>query len=159
MFTYTCDLGHYVDGLWEFGSTIWGECMSDGAFVQMPASEGYNCKPVSIQAMNMENAELKEIGGQDVVGGAGIMGKPALFNQGVEYRCNPGYTTTGSGSGPTKITARVTSIATFSPALPTGCIKIAYNIRGRVKDARTGSYITGVRVTVVANGLNANTMW
>jgi len=70
------------------------------------------------------------------------------YNNGLEYHCRSGYSVSGSPSGSTKITARVTSTGTFSPALPRACKKIKYVVGGVVRDARNGDPLPGVKIFI-----------
>lgn len=84
---------------------------------------------------------------------------PVYYPHGVEYRCRPGYSTNGASSGPTKITARVNSLGGFTPALPSECKLIAFTIRGRVKNARNGMMLSGVKVSVKDTDNSATSSW
>ena len=69
------------------------------------------------------------------------------YPNGLEYRCNSGFSTNGAASGPTKIGVRVNSVGGFTPALPAECKKIVFNVNGGVKNSRSGSFLSGVKVT------------
>jgi hypothetical protein len=77
-----------------------------------------------------------------------VVPQEVVFPKGVEYRCRPGYSSNGALSGPTKITARVNSIGTFTPALPAECKLIEFRLNGLVKNARNGYSLSGVKVTL-----------
>lgn len=111
------------------------------------------CKPLfGGAAPVLQNADMTEYAGKN----AQQPGKPfppdVYYPNGVEYRCKAGHSENGSPGGKTKITARVNTLGTFSPALPSGCLPITFTIRGKVKDAAKGRSLNGAQVTVSGNG-------
>jgi len=149
---YRCDVGHTLDGTVGGTAEFDRECKSDGSFSHI----SYQCKPISPgNAPTMGNADLKEYDGRAVTS----LPVRVYYPKGVEYRCKPGYSTNGASSGPTKITARVNSIGTYTPALPSQCKLIAFTIRGRLKNARNGAYLSGVRVSIVGSSISASATW
>jgi len=140
---YNCDQGYTLD------STIGGQhaferqCKRDGSFSALSSSEP--CKPISPgNAPSVGNADMAEYAGESVESFP-----PRIFYpQGLEYRCKPGYSTTGALSGPTKITTRVRSDGSLWPQLPSECKKIEFSVSGRVKNAQSGGYMAGVRITI-----------
>jgi len=110
------------------------------------------CHPISPgNAPTVANADMTEYAGNPVRS----LPVQVFYPNGVEYRCKPGYTSNGMSSGSTKITARVNSIGNFAPALPSGCQRVLYYIRGRVKNARNGGAMSGVKVTVQGTSISA----
>jgi hypothetical protein len=93
---------------------------------------------------------MAEYDGKEEVDGMPVMevAPKVYYPKGVEYRCLPGYSTTGSANGPTKITSRVNSMGKFSPPLPTECKKLGFSVSGRVKSARSGMELDGAKVCV-----------
>lgn len=78
--------------------------------------------------------------------------QPEIFYpNGVEYKCNAGYSENGAPSGPTKLSSRVNSLGQLSPALPANCVRITYMIKGSVKDARNGRSLAGARVSLAGS--------
>jgi hypothetical protein len=151
---YRCDLGHTLDGTPQGATEFHRQCLTDGSFSDLEITDP--CQPVSPgNAPTVANADLTEYAGNTVESTP----VQVFYPNGVEYRCKPGYSTNGMPSGPTKITARVNSIGNFAPALPSGCQRIVFYIRGRVKSARNGGPLSGVKVTVEGTSISATTSW
>merc|ERR1719335_884244 len=70
------------------------------------------------------------------------------YPNGVEYKCEEGFTLDGSAAGATKITSKVTSQATLDPALPAKCTQVTFSIAGQVVSARSGKSVSDVKVSV-----------
>jgi hypothetical protein len=140
---YTCDQGYTLDSSVEGRHEFQRHCQKDGKFSPLPSDDP--CKPISPgSAPTVGNAKLMEYAGMSVT-----FGNPRIFYpDGLEYRCNPGYSTTGALSGPTKITTRVRSDGTLWPTLLEACKKISFTVSGSVKNARSGSYLPDVKVSV-----------
>jgi len=150
---YRCDLGYTSDGSLQ-GSTEFGrQCKVDGQFTDLVAA--IPCRPIAAgRSPTIGNADLKEYGGSRASGTVS-----AFYPNSIEYRCRTGHSTNGAPSGPTKISARVNSIGQFSPALPTECKLITYTIRGRVKNARNGWMLSGMRVSVEGTNIATNSAY
>jgi len=141
--TYKCDMGYTLDSSPQGKTEFVRDCHKDGHFSALPTAAP--CNPISAgNAPTIRNADMTEYDGKSV----SAFPPRVSYPNGLEYRCKPGYSTSGHPSGPTKITAKVNSIGTFTPALPTECQLIVFTVRGRVKDARNGEALHGVKVTV-----------
>jgi len=139
---YRCDMGYTLDSTLAGGTQFQLHCQKDGKF---SAIADQPCQPISAgSAPIVKNADLKEYAGKVV----DRQDPPVFYPAGLEYRCKPGFSTTGSLSGPTKITVRVNSIGSFTPALPSECQKVSFSIHGRVKSAQNGQMLPNVKVTV-----------
>jgi len=147
---YRCDLGHTLDGTPQGGTEFHRHCLTDGSFSDIEITEP--CRPISAgNAPTIANADMTEYAGNAVESTP----VEVFYPNGVEYRCKPGYSTNGMPTGPTKITARVNSIGQFAPALPSACQRILFYIRGRVKNAKNGWSMSGVKVTVQGTAISA----
>jgi len=162
---YSCDVGYTLTGTPQGATEFQRDCKKDGAFSSI--SSGQPCKGISPgNAPTITNAMMTEYAGlhacdprdtscvtvcdpRDTSCVAGFFFPPRVsYPNGLEYKCNQGYSSTGSPSGPTMITARVNSIGQFTPALPTACKVITYTVRGQVKNARSGAPLNGATVRV-----------
>jgi len=167
---YSCDLGYTFDSTPGGRTEFQRQCLSSGQFSALADSDP--CHPVSPgEAPQIRNADWVEYAGQAVAGlGALSLHQdskvvavhPAIqvfYPKGLEYRCKPGYSTNGQGSGPTKITSRVNSMGTFTPALPVECKRITFYVRGRIKNARNGWALSGVKVCVQGTSNCVTSRW
>jgi len=148
---YRCDMGYTLDGSLQGRSAFERTCFKNASFSALPSSQP--CKPISAVARNISNAVMAEYAGESV----SVFPARVFYPKGLEYRCKPGYSTNGRPSGPTKMSARVNSIGTFTPALPSECKLIALTIRGRVKNARNGRLLSGVKVSIAGTSISATT--
>jgi len=148
---YTCDVGYSLDGTPAGGTEFRRHCKKDGGFSAIASEQP--CKPMSGgNAPTISNAAMTEYAGRPVTS----FPPSVFYPEGLEYRCNWGYSSTGLRSGPTKITSRVNSIGQFWPALPTECKKITYAVKGQVKDARSGALLNGVTVRIEGTSNSAS---
>jgi len=140
---YSCDLGYTLDatpqGLVSFQRT----CHKSAAFSDLSSAQP--CRPISGGAApTLANAVMTEYAGKPVTS----FPPQIQYPDGLEYRCAAGFSENGSPSGPTKISARVNTLGALSPVLPSGCKKITYTIRGKVKNALNGRALRGAKVRV-----------
>lgn len=139
---YECDKGHSLTGVFGGGHHFTRKCEKDGAFEASDAE----CKPMNAGAVpSVENAAVMQYAGRAVEAGESLI---AYYPQGIEYKCNPGYSLTGTLAGQTKFVTQVNAEGKFMPAIPAKCKIIAFKVAGEVKDARTGSSLVGAVVQV-----------
>jgi len=140
---YTCDVGYSLTGAPTGVTEFQRHCKKDGGFSAMASAQP--CKPMSGgNAPTISNAVMTEYAGRPVTS----FPPSVFYPEGLEYRCNHGYSSTGSLSGSTKITARVNAIGQLTPALQTECKIITFVVQGKVKDARNGAQLNGVTARV-----------
>jgi hypothetical protein len=77
------------------------------------------------------------------------------YPEGLEYHCDAQHTLSGDVSSASKITTKVNAQGFYTPALPTECIKIGFTLQGRVLNARDGTSLDGVKITVEGTGITA----
>jgi len=143
-------VGYSLTGTLQGSTQFQRHCQIDGSF----SSLSETCKPMSAgNAPTIRHAVMREYAGRRVT----TFPPRVYYPNGLEYRCNAGYSTTGSPSAPTKISARVNSIGRFSPALPTACKLIVYQMRSQIKSARSGSQLNGVTVRIDGTSNTATT--
>jgi len=130
---YNCDTGYTLDGTPRGSTQFRRDCKVDGSF----SSTSETCKPIAAgPAPTIRHATMSEYAGRPVE----MFPPQVYYPNGLEYRCNAGYSTTGSSTAPTKITARVNSIGTFSPALATACKLIVFEMRGKIQVRTAGRH-------------------
>jgi hypothetical protein len=75
-------------------------------------------------------------------------GIEATYGQTVEFHCAAGYSLTGGQNGAVKFTSRVNRFGDWDPPLADACLEIGFRVAGVTKDARDGSALDGVTVTI-----------
>jgi len=151
---YRCDVGYTLDSTSHGASQYRRTCKKNGKISAAPvANPSKPCKPISAgKAPVIGNAKITEYGGKKAPSGDFNV----FYPKGLEYRCNPGYSSNGSPSGATKFSTRVNSIGTFTPAVPAKCKRITYMVKGRVTNARSGSMLSGVTIRVEGSNSEAD---
>lgn len=161
--TYSCDAGYTLDGSVYGGSRFNIDCKVDGKFSALPGSEDAElmliasarypssastpCKAVSGGvAPTIANADMTEYAGRPVVD----FPPNIFYPNGLEYKCNPGFSENGSPSGATKISTRVDTRGKLSPPLPEACHPIVFDAQGLVKNSVNGQALSGVTVSVTS---------
>jgi hypothetical protein len=147
---YRCDNGYTLDGAVTGATQFSRSCTKEGEFSELKDTD--KCQPINAgPAPTIGNAWMTEYAGKEVKDFP-----PTLFYpKGVEYRCKRGYSTNGSPYGPRKMSARINTIGQFTPSLPTACKLITYLVVGRVKSARNGGQLNGVKVSITGQSSTA----
>merc|ERR1719440_1881100 len=147
---HLCDTGYTLDGTIEGKTVFKRDCQHNGKFSDLASPQP--CKPISAgKAPIVKNAVMSEYAGKVVESFPPTVEYP----NGLEYRCQPGFTLTGSPNGPTKISAKVNSRGQITPDLPSECQAITYFVHGQVHDARSGEWLSGVKAKIVDTGISA----
>jgi hypothetical protein len=150
---YFCETGYTLDGSKDGAMKFPRRCLANGKFETLSTEEP--CKPVSAGELpEVANAKITEYNGID----AGTLAHPitGYYPSGVEYHCLPGFTLTGGTDGPTKFVTFVSAFGNLEPSLPEMCLPVTFYARGRLKDARTGSGLSGAVVRVMGTDLSAS---
>jgi len=128
--TYECDAGYTTTGTLSGSTTFPRQCKLNGEFSAVTAQ----CKPLSARAPSVPGATR-------VSGGATV-----YVGQSVTYACISGNSVNGASNGATRFHAVVNTQGRFTPALPSRCTPIVFNVGGQIRDARTGGGLGGVHV-------------
>jgi len=142
---YMCDTGYTLDGSIEGETMFERVCNKDGEFAAL--SEEKPCKPISAgMAPMILMADMVEYAGKKI----DTKEPPPMvtYPNGLEYKCQKGFSENGSPNGPTKITTKVTAQGMFKPALPMRCRQITFFVKGKVKSARSGKAISKAKVAI-----------
>jgi len=146
-----CNLGFTLDGSPHGGSDFVRQCTKDGTFSVVPDKP---CKPIfGGKAPSLANAGIIEYAGRP----ANEFNGDLYYPNAIEYRCDPGFTETGSLSGATKIVSRVSTTGALAPPLPNGCLPITFTVHGRVQNSLNGQSLQGVTVSVSGTGIKEQT--
>merc|ERR1719359_2722015 len=98
-------MGYTLDGTRQGATQFQRHCLKSGKFSDISSEQP--CKPIFAgNAPIVKNAVMREYAGRAVQ----AFPPRVFYPNGLEYRCNPGYSSTGSPSGATKISSRVNSI-------------------------------------------------
>jgi len=140
---YECDKGHTLTGTTAGGHHFHRKCEKDGEFEEAEAK----CMPIAAgRVPAVRNAKVIQHNGEHVHGRGELM---AYYPQGIEYKCNSGYSLTGGPEGQTKFVTNVNSLGHFAPALPAKCKLIEFTVKGEIKNARTGAGLEGAKVKIL----------
>merc|ERR1719253_2559911 len=118
---YNCDTGYSLDGTARGAKAFQRHCQNNGAFSDLISAQP--CKPAyGGRAPTLQNAVMTEYAGRPVT----QFPPSVYYPNGLEYKCNAGYSENGSPNGATKMSSRVDSNGRLSPALPRGCLPITF---------------------------------